>query len=66
MATTFTSSSGSRGQAVGCNYGADACPKIEDCYREIAGMKEQISTITRLLYTVIGVLMVEMGFNFLP
>lgn len=47
----------------GCSYGADPCPKIEDCYRTIARMKDQLNSLTRITYMIAGIVVIEFGVN---
>lgn len=48
-------------ETMGCSYGADDCPKINDCYRDIRGLEEDMSSVKRILYIIVGIVVVELG-----
>lgn len=44
-----------------CLYGPEMCPKIEEVYKDISRMKEQIDSVYKLVYILVGIVVVEFG-----
>ena len=44
-----------------CPYGANDCPKLEDVNELAKENQRQINNITKLLYTIIGMIVIEWG-----
>lgn len=44
-----------------CPYGAGTCPKLTDVEADVKTLERKLTEVTRLLYVMIGMLMIELG-----
>ena len=45
----------------GCPYGPDDCPKLQAASEALSDIQRRLLTVERLLYTAIGIIMLETG-----